>query len=92
MLIYYFHNVFSQLGMKKWLLCSCSKGNSIEDVFRSRPVEMEKIILGGGVRGARNCEILSATMVGQRRKFFISNRLKVLEKLYIYLQKTGNVN
>ena len=35
---------------------------------------MEKIILGGGVRGARNCEILSAIMVGQRRKFFKSSK------------------
>ena len=34
--------------------------------------------------GATNYEILSATMVGQRRKFLISNRLKQLEKLNIY--------
>ena len=34
--------------------------------------------------GATNHEILSATMVGQRRKFLISNRLKQLEKLNIY--------
>ena len=33
--------------------------------------------------GATNQEILPATMVGRRRKFFISNRLKRLEKLNI---------
>ena len=33
--------------------------------------------------GATNYEILSATMVGRRRKCFISNRLKGLEKLNI---------
>ena len=33
--------------------------------------------------GATNQEILSATIIGQRRKFFISNRLKRLEKLNI---------
>ena len=33
--------------------------------------------------GAINYEILSPTMVGRRRKFFISNRLKGLGKLNI---------
>ena len=33
--------------------------------------------------GATNYEMLSATMVGGQRKFFISNRLKGLEKLNI---------
>ena len=33
--------------------------------------------------GATNYYILSATMAGRRRKFFISNRLKRLEKLNI---------
>ena len=37
--------------------------------------------------GARNYEILSATMVDWRRKFFISNRLKGLEKLNIYWRR-----
>ena len=40
-----------------------------------------KINVGGG-RGA-NYVILSATMVGRQRKFFISSRLKGLEKLNI---------
>ena len=34
-------------------------------------------------RGATNYEILSATMVDRGRKFFVSNRLKGLEKLNI---------
>ena len=34
-------------------------------------------------RGGQNYEILPATMVGLRRKFLISNRLKRLEKLNI---------
>ena len=38
-----------------------------------------KKILGGAI----NYDTLWATMVGQRRKFFISNRLKGLEKLNI---------
>ena len=38
-------------------------------------------------RGARNYEILSATMVGRRRKLLISNRLKGLEKLNIYWRR-----
>ena len=42
-------------------------------------VEMKKILGGGDT----NYEVLSATMVGQQRKFFISNRLKRLEKLDI---------
>ena len=50
-------------------------------------VEMKKILGGGGggggVGGNTNYEVLSATMVGQQRKFFISNRLKRLEKLDI---------
>ena len=33
--------------------------------------------------GSTNYEILSATMVGRLRKFFVSNRLKQLEKLNI---------
>ena len=33
--------------------------------------------------GATNEEVLLATMVGRRRKFFILNRLKRLEKLTI---------
>ena len=37
--------------------------------------------------GARNYEILSVTMVDRRRKFFISNRLKGLEKLNIYWRR-----
>ena len=39
----------------------------------------------GGVEGegASNYGILSATMVGRQRKFFVSNCLKVLEKVYI---------
>ena len=48
------------------------------DFYISR-VEMKKL-LG---RGATNYEILSVTMFGQQRKFFISNRLKRLEKLNI---------
>ena len=44
----------------------------------NRPVEM-KNILGG----ATNYKILSATMVGRRGKFFISNHLKGLKKLNI---------
>ena len=44
-------------------------------------VEMKKILAGGG--GNNNYEVLSATMVGQQRKFFISNRLKRLENLDI---------
>ena len=51
-------------------------------VFLWRPVEMKKI-LGRGGGGATNYEILSATMIGWRRKFFISNRLKGIEKLDI---------
>ena len=47
-----------------------------------RPIEMKKI-LGEGGGGSTNYEILSATMVGQRRKFFISIRLKGLDKLNI---------
>ena len=46
-------------------------------------VEMKKIWGGGGGGGNTNYEVLSATMVGQQRKFFISNRLKRLEKLDI---------
>ena len=34
--------------------------------------------------GATNNKVLSATMVGRRRKFIISNRLRGLEKLNIY--------
>ena len=33
-----------------------------------------------GGKGVTKFEILSATMVGRRRKFLISNRLKELEK------------
>ena len=43
---------------------------------RTRPVEMKKILGGAAVY-----EILWATMVGRRRKFFISNCLKRLERL-----------
>ena len=43
---------------------------------RTRPVEMKKILGGTAVY-----EILWATMVGRRRKFFISNCLKRLERL-----------
>ena len=50
--------------------------------FLNRPVEIKKILGRGG--GATKYEILSATMVGQRRKFFISNCLKGLGKLNIY--------
>ena len=41
--------------------------------------------LMGGVEGegASNYGILSATMIGRQRKFFVSNCLKVLEKVYI---------
>ena len=39
---------------------------------------------GGGGWGPINYVLLSTTMVGQRRKFFISNRLMRLEKLNIY--------
>ena len=38
---------------------------------------------GKNYGGGYNYEILSATMVGQQRKFFISNPLKGLEKLNI---------
>ena len=37
----------------------------------------------GGRGGSTNYKILSATMVGRRRKFLMSNRLKRLEKLNI---------
>ena len=40
-----------------------------------RPVEIKK-----SSGGATKFEILSATMVGRRRKFLIPNRLKGLEK------------
>ena len=43
-----------------------------------RPVEMKKIL-----GGAMNYEILLATMVGRRKKFCISNRLKRLKKFNI---------
>ena len=41
----------------------------------------------GGEWGTKNYEILWATMVDRRRKFFISNRLKGLEKLNIYWRR-----
>ena len=47
-------------------------------VIGLRPVEMKKIL-----GGATNYEILSAATVGQQRKFFISNRVKRLEKFDI---------
>ena len=50
-------------------------------LFIYRPVEIKKKYVRGG---AANYKILPATMVGQRIKFFISKRLKRLEKLNIY--------
>ena len=47
-------------------------------VYNHRHVEMKKIL-----EGATNYVILPATMVGRRRKFFISSPLKGLEKLNI---------
>ena len=37
--------------------------------------------------GATNYEIFSATTVDRRKKIFISNRLKGLEKLYIFKRR-----
>ena len=42
---------------------------------------MKKFLGGEGV--ATNFEIMLATMIGRRRKFLISNRLKELEKIRI---------
>ena len=44
-------------------------------VFSTRPVEIKK-----NSGGATSQEILSATMAGWRRKFFISNCLKTARK------------
>ena len=63
------------------MFCKIVKENrkplkAIKATAKHRHVEMKKI-LGGG---AANYETLPATMVGRGRKFFISNRLKRLEK------------
>ena len=43
------------------------------------------------LRGSSSYEIFSATMVGQRRKFYISNRLKQLEKLNICMRQVMQI-
>ena len=50
--------------------------SSPNDLFQARRNEKKS-------GGATNHELLLATMVGRPRKFFISNRLKALEKLNI---------
>ena len=58
-------------GMKK----------EVFETFQARRNENNSV--GGRGGGSTNYKILSATMVGRRRKFLISNRLKRLEKLNI---------
>ena len=62
------------------MFCKIVKENrkplkAIKATAKHRHVEMKK-----SLGGAANYETLPATMVGRGRKFFISNRLKRLEK------------
>ena len=65
------------------MFCKIVKENrkplkAIKATAKHRHVEMKKILGGGG--GAATYETLPATMGRRGRKFFISNRLKRLEK------------
>ena len=59
------------------------------ELLYSSPAEIKK-----NLEGATNYVILSVTMVSRRRKFFISNRLKRLEKRNICRRKviTTSIN
>ena len=67
-----------------FLICLSWRQESFFLPLQARRNEKNSKGEGGGGRGeATNYEILLATMVGRRRKFPISNRLKRLEKLHI---------